>query len=345
MVEMRAGVLHEVMLEYVEQRDGAAVTLEWQANPLPREVVPSSALFHPVAAALSTIAVAVRPAQPCAATSQLLGGALTLATAGRRSRFSLLSRDCFGNAAPSLMPSLKPVWTGLRHADATPMPRIDGSEHEGIVEYVPRSSGEYLPSLTLIDAAGLTMDGTCPETCSELSECAEAMRRLQGFLRVDDSGVYRFFAENDETAVDAIASATIGAEVLIGSSDGIDGTVAVSNTEPLLPIRLEYRYASCRGSLRRWAEPVQWQPADAGKEAQPLPHHRLFSGTAMAAPPLVVRPSTAILAQTILSGAGLTVATAGRQATIFLKKLLSFFPPTAYIIEEFIGLVPDRATR
>ena len=97
-VDLVAGVLHDIELEYLHASGPARMHLRWQIQGEAIQVVPTSSLFAGKELVREgTTRLLVRAGAISAARSQISGSGISLSTAGVKSTFVVTARDAYGN--------------------------------------------------------------------------------------------------------------------------------------------------------------------------------------------------------------------------------------------------------
>jgi hypothetical protein len=99
-ISLVADSQYPVQIDYVDYDGAAAVQLSWKSNNQPESPVPKEVLFYETTSAMLSRngdPLKVEPAQLCASTSSASGRGLSISTAGYLAKFTIQSRDAFGN--------------------------------------------------------------------------------------------------------------------------------------------------------------------------------------------------------------------------------------------------------
>ena len=96
-VDLVAGTYHEILLEYREIRNDAHLHLFWESPTVAKELVPSTNLFYTEDVNGSPANYTVIASTPDGAKTTAKGLGLHAGTAGQEHKFTIESRDAFGN--------------------------------------------------------------------------------------------------------------------------------------------------------------------------------------------------------------------------------------------------------
>ena len=87
------GEFYDIKIEYKEEQGSARVKLYWSSLSVPKEIVPSSALYYPRYVGASPYQVTVSTGPSVASKSIASGTGLSSEVAGKLSQFQIISRD------------------------------------------------------------------------------------------------------------------------------------------------------------------------------------------------------------------------------------------------------------
>ncbi|CAM9996213.1 unnamed protein product, partial [Ectocarpus sp. 12 AP-2014] len=98
-VNLTAGTLHEIYVEYSERRGDASLYLEWSSPSVSQQIVPPTNLYwvRELGSGGSPRALAVRSALTSGEKSEAFGEGTVSAVAALPSTFTIVPRDAFGN--------------------------------------------------------------------------------------------------------------------------------------------------------------------------------------------------------------------------------------------------------
>ena len=96
-VEMVAGELYPIQVEYIEDYDEARVHMYWEADGLEKAIVPSTALYHTRHVGKSPVEVMFYPGDVDAATTSAEGGGLTHCVTMTECEFIIQAKDTHNN--------------------------------------------------------------------------------------------------------------------------------------------------------------------------------------------------------------------------------------------------------
>lgn len=91
---------YPVQIDYVDYDGAASVQLSWKSKSQPEIAVPKEVLFYETTSAMLSRngdPLKIEPAELCASTSSANGQGLSISTAGYIAKFTIQSRDQFGN--------------------------------------------------------------------------------------------------------------------------------------------------------------------------------------------------------------------------------------------------------
>ena len=158
-VQLAAGYLYDLKLEYKEVTDNALVKLSWSSASVPKEVVPAGQLFFETQIKSSPFKIVVQPSQACGTTSTAAGSGLSAATVGTATTLTIQANDEFANArgpgtsdifAVRLVP---PGWgKGGRAAHAL---MVDNTDSTYSAEYTSFITGNSSLQVALLNGGGL----------------------------------------------------------------------------------------------------------------------------------------------------------------------------------------------
>jgi hypothetical protein len=99
-VSLVADSQYAVQIDYVDYEGAASVQLSWKSKSQPESIVPKEVLFYETTSAMLSRngdPLKIEPAELCTSTSSASGQGLSISTAGYVARFTIQSRDQFGN--------------------------------------------------------------------------------------------------------------------------------------------------------------------------------------------------------------------------------------------------------
>ncbi len=341
-----ANSLYDIKLEYSQfgGQSGITVALLTAANIFSHNT------------AVSPLTLSVHPAAVCATKCRLNGDGLTRATAGTASTFDIIAADRYNNGVHSdsamFVVRLEPVVCVLTDSNACPRPfgTISYvSQNIYSVSYTATMRGSYDifafmvgPASTLTAtyySGALSTTGTATATGFKYSAAmtvpaSTASVRYAGFIQPPVSGILTLsFAFSTGTNLvtiflNRLAIAAAGPVSQLGS---LSATVSIPSSNSLYDIRIDFSTSSAYSGTHDFA----WKYAASWES---VPSQRMFArydvvsntgfsaagpkavlaGTAFGPASVMLFPAATCTSQCLMSGAGISLATAGSSAVFFV---------------------------
>jgi hypothetical protein len=351
-VQLAAGYMYDIKMEYKEVTDKALAKLSWSSASVPKEVVPAGQLYFETHIKSSPFKIVVQPAEACGSTSTAAGSGLSAATVGTATTLTVQANDEFANArgpgtsdifTVRLVP---PGWgTGGRAAHAL---MVDNTDSTYSAEYTSFITGNSSLQIALLHVGGLDatyynevsmidkyMDGSTAKgnlyvETIDWSGLANQVPftglvgdnlwvvRWSGFIKPSVDADYTFYAtinDPDERVQLWVDNSLVIDQWTSLQGTEITGSLSMKNSY-YYDMVFEYK-TTLAGSPSTYK--LQWAAEDAAVPIvrEVIKSDRLYRGFNVSGSPFFVdvKSGGTCAGKSFAKGMGLSISTAGRQAS------------------------------
>ena len=188
------GEFYDIKIEYKEEQGSARVKLYWSSLSVPKEIVPSSALYYPRYVGASPYQVTVSTGPSVASKSTASGTGLSSGVAGKLSQFQIISRDFASAPIDNQQDNYAIILMnndGSGNGDLAITAIYQGAVGIYSASYVPMKTGILSMSITLL---GVSISGspfTVMISTGDLS-ATESTTTISALISIDAGSTYLF---------------------------------------------------------------------------------------------------------------------------------------------------------